>query len=183
MVKRVPGFAIWLTGLPSSGKTTLANALGLLLSERGISVQVLDSDDLRSRLTPHPTYSPEERDWFYNTVTFLAELLTENGVNVLISATAPRQVYRDGARSRIKRFAEVYVACPEEVCRKRDSKGLWERANRGEVTALPGAGVPYEPPDSPEVKVDAAQLSIEEAVHQILNDLEKQGLFNISDLA
>ncbi|MBU1206281.1 MAG: adenylyl-sulfate kinase [Proteobacteria bacterium] len=183
MLKKVPGFAVWLTGLPSSGKTTVANALSLLLSERGISVQILDSDDLRRRLTPHPTYSHEERDWFYDMVVFLAELLTENGVNVLISATAPRRAYRDEARTRIKRFAEVYVTCPEEVCRKRDSKGLWEQADRGEITALPGAGVPYEPPDAPEVKVDTAHLSIEDAVHQILNDLEKQGLFNISDLA
>ncbi|OGP94088.1 MAG: hypothetical protein A2157_03640 [Deltaproteobacteria bacterium RBG_16_47_11] len=89
MLKKVPGFAIWLTGLPSSGKTTLANALSFLLSERGISVQILDSDDLRRRLTPHPTSSHEERDWFYDMIIFLAELLTSNGVNILISATAP----------------------------------------------------------------------------------------------
>jgi adenylylsulfate kinase len=178
MLNKFPGFAIWLTGLPSSGKTTLANALSVLLSERGISVQVLDSDDLRRRLTPHPTYSPEERNWFYDMVIFLAELLTENGINVLISATAPRRAYRDEARTRIKRFAEVYVDCPEEICRKRDSKGLWEQTGRGEITALPGAGVPYEPPDSPEAKVDTAQLSIEEAAHHSLNELEKQGLFH-----
>jgi adenylylsulfate kinase len=183
MLKVLPGFVIWLTGLPTSGKTTLANALSLLLSERGISVQVLDSDDLRRRLTPHPTYSHEERDWFYDMVIFLAELLTSNGVNVVIAATASRRAYRNQARSRIKRFAEVYVDCPEEICRKRDSKGLWKRADKGEITELPGAGAPYEPPDSPEVKVDTSELSIEEAVHQILNDLEKQGLFSMSNLA
>jgi adenylylsulfate kinase len=177
MLKKVPGFAIWLTGLPSSGKTTLANALSLLLSERGISVQILDSDDLRKRLTPHPTYSQEERDWFYDMVIFLAELLTENGINVLISATASRRAYRDEARARIKRFAEVYVDCPEEICRTRDSKGLWKQADKGEITGLPGAGVSYEPPDSPEVKVSTAQLKIEEAAHHTLNELEKQGLF------
>lgn len=177
MLKKVPGFAIWLTGLPSSGKTTLANALSLLLSERGISVQILDSDDLRRRLTPHPIYSHEERDWFYDMVVFLAELLTENGVDVLISATAPRRAYRNQARSRIKRFAEVYVDCPEEICRKRDLKGLWDQADKGEINGLPGAGVPYESPDSPEVKVNTAQLSIEEAAHHSLNELETQGLF------
>jgi adenylylsulfate kinase len=177
MLKKVPGFAIWLTGLPSSGKTTLANAISLLLYERGISVQILDSDDLRRRLTPHPTYSQDERNWFYDMVIFLAEMLTENGVNVLISATAPRRAYRDEARTRIKRFAEVYVDCPEEICRERDSKGLWKQADRGEITGLPGAGVPYEPPDSPEVTVDTEHLTIEEATHQILNELEKQGLF------
>jgi adenylylsulfate kinase len=179
MLKKVPGFAIWLTGLPSSGKTTLANALSILLSERGVSVQILDSDDLRRRLTPHPTYAHEERDWFYDVVIFLAELLTENGVNVVIAATASRRAYRDKARTQIKRFAEVYVDCPEEECRKRDSKGLWEQTDRGEITGLPGAGVPYEPPDSPEVKVNTAQLSIEEAVHYSINELEKQGLFQL----
>jgi adenylylsulfate kinase len=176
MLKKFPGFTIWLTGLPSSGKTTLANAFSLLLSEQGVSVQILDSDDLRRRLTPHPIYSDEERDWFYNMVIFLAELLTENGVNVLISATAPRRAYRNQARSRIKRFAEVYVDCPEEECRKRDSKGLWEKADKGEITALPGAGVPYEPPDSPEVKVDTAQLSIEAAANYLFDELEKRGM-------
>jgi len=179
MLKKVPGFAIWLTGLPSSGKTTLANALSLLLSERGISAQILDSDDLRRRFTPHPTYSDEERDWFYDMVVFLAELLTENAVNVLISATAPRRAYREEARKRIKRFAEVYIDCPEEECRKRDSKGLWEKSERGEITELPGAGVPYEPPDSPEVKVNTAQLTIEEAAHHMMNEFEKQGLFQL----
>jgi adenylylsulfate kinase-like enzyme len=74
-------------------------------------------------------------------------------------------------------FAEVYVDCPEEICRKRDSKGLWKQADTAEITALPGPGVPYEPPDSPEAKVDTAQLSIEEAAHHALNQLEKQGLF------
>lgn len=177
MLRRLPGFTIWMTGLPSSGKTTLAKALGLLLSERGISAQILDSDDLRRRLTPHPTYSREERDWFYEIVIFLAEMLTENGVNVLISATASRRAYREEARFRIKRFAEVYVDCPEEECRKRDSKGLWKQADRGEITGLPGAGVSYEPPDSPEVKVSTAQLKIQEAAHHTLNELEKQGLF------
>jgi adenylylsulfate kinase len=178
MLKKVPGFAIWLTGLPSSGKTTLASALSLLLSERGISVQILDSDDLRRRLTPHPTYSHEERDWFYDMVIFLTELLTENGGNVLIAATAPHRAYRDEARTRIKRFAEVYVDCPKEECQKRDSKGLWERADRGEITGLPGAGVPYEPPVSPEVHVETENLSVEESVQWILNGLKKQGFFH-----
>jgi adenylylsulfate kinase len=105
------GFAIWLTGLPSSGKTALAHELSGLLGERGIAVQILDSDELRRRLTPNPDYSAEERDWFYDTITFLAELLTANGVHVVIAATACRRAFRQRARDRIARFAEVYVAC------------------------------------------------------------------------
>ena len=169
-----PGFAIWLTGLPSSGKTTLAYALSRLLAERGIGVQLLDSDDLRRKLTPNPTYSVEERDWFYDVVTFLAGLLTDNGVNVLIAATAPRRAYRQAARDRIAQFAEVYVHCSPEECRARDPKGLWERADKGQIATLPGAGVPYEPPEYPEVCVDTAHLSIEETARRILDQLDER---------
>lgn len=179
MPKRVkPGFAIWLTGLPSSGKTTLAHVLSDLLLERGVAVQVLDSDELRRRLTPNPTYSPEERDWFYDVVTFLAELLTDNGVNVLVAATASLRAYRRVARARIGRFAEVYLDCSPEVCRARDSKGLWKRADMGEISALPGLGTPYEPPESPDVRVDTVRLSSEAAAHQILHQLDEQKFFS-----
>jgi adenylylsulfate kinase len=170
-----PGFAIWLTGLPSSGKTTLAHALRRLLNERGIAVQILDSDQLRRRLTPNPTYSAEERDWFYDIITFLAELLTTNGVNVLIAATAPRRAYRQAARERIARFAEIYVQCPPEICRARDPKGLWERADRGEITNLPGAGGLYEAPAAPESRVDTARHSAGEAARHILRRLDARG--------
>jgi adenylylsulfate kinase len=172
-----PGFAIWLTGLPSSGKTTIAKALKNLLLERDITAQVLDSDDLRQRLTPHPTYSPEERTWFYDLVTFLAELLTDNGVNVIIAATASRRAYRQAARACIKRFAEVYVDCSPEVCRARDSKGLWKKADKGEIGFLPGVGESFEPPESPEVRLDTAGLSIDAAAHHILYELDKKGFW------
>ena len=171
-----PGFAIWLTGLPASGKSTLARTLAQLLRERGIAVQILDSDELRQRLTPEPSYSSGERDWFYDTITFLAELLTGNGVNVLIAATACQRAYRRAARERIDRFAEVYLACPPEVCRARDGKGLWERADQGEIATLPGAGTPYEVPDAPEVEVDTARHSAEEAARQILRGLRDRGV-------
>jgi adenylylsulfate kinase len=169
------GFALWLTGLPSSGKTTLAHALSRLLARRGISALVLDSDDLRKRLTPNPTYSSEERDWFYGVVAYMAELLASNGVNVLIAATAPRRRYRQAARQRIARFAEVYVECPPAICRARDPKGLWQRAEDGEIAGLPGADAPYEPPESPEAQVDTACTTVEEASRQILAQLEARG--------
>lgn len=173
-----PGFAIWLTGLPSSGKTTLAHALSDLLAERDVSVQVLDSDELRTRLTPNPQYSPEERDWFYDMVIFLTELLVKNGVNVLIAATAARRAYRERARSRIDRFAEVYVDCPLEVCQERDRKGLWKQARQGEIAAFPGIGTPYEPPESPDVHVDTVRLSKDDAVQHILAQLDARGFFS-----
>ena len=115
-------------------------------------------------------------------VIFLTELLTANGVNVLISATAPRRASRDEARTKIKSFVEVYVDCPEEECRKRDPKGLWEEADKGLITGLPGVGVAYEPNDSPELAVNTAESSIEEGALHILHHLEKQGLVSLSHL-
>lgn len=171
------GFAIWFTGLPSSGKSTLARAVAERLAEEEIGVQILDSDEMRRVLTPEPTYSAEERDRFYDVVVYIAHLLVENGVNVLIAATGPRRRYREAARARLSRFAEVYVACPPAVCRERDPKGLWAKADQGLITTLPGAGAPYEPPAAPEAQVDSSELSVEEATTRILNQLRGQGFF------
>lgn len=166
-----PGFVIWFTGLPSSGKTTLARLLQQRLAEQGINTQLLDSDELRRQLTPQPTYSAAERDWFYEMIVFLAQLLSQNGVNVLIAATAPQRKHREIARERLSRFAEVYVDCPIEVCQARDPKGLWQAASEGKISTLPGAGAAYEPPLSPEVHVDTNQLSPEQAIQHILRAL------------
>jgi nucleotide-binding universal stress UspA family protein len=108
-------------------------------------------------------------------VTFLTGLLTDNGVNILIAATAARRAYREAARARIARFAEAYVHCSPEECRVRDPKGLWARADRGEITNLPGRGVPYEAPDVPEARVDTARHSAEVAAHHILKQLDDRG--------
>jgi adenylylsulfate kinase len=172
-----PGFAIWLTGLPSSGKSTVARALQQLLAGQGIASRVLDSDDLRRRLTPDPTYTPHERDAFYQAVIVLARRLTAQGTHVLIAATAARRAYRRTARQCIPRFAEVFVDCPPHVCRQRDPKGLWRRADAGEITTLPGAGVPYEPPVSPEVRIATAEATPEESARHILQRLTAQGFF------
>jgi adenylylsulfate kinase len=110
-------------------------------------------------------------------IVFLAQLLTANGVNVLIAATGSRREYRAGARRRIGRFAEVHVDCPTEVCRRRDPKGLWKRAERGEIDALPGAGVRYEAPLSPDFRVDSDRMTVQEAGRQIFEGLLRKGYF------
>ena len=169
-----PGMAIWLTGLPGAGKSTLAEGLAYRLQERGWIVQVLDSDQMRSVLTPAPTYTVEEREWFYRAVAFIVQLLTQNGVTVLIAATANRRRFRDYARQQVELFTEVYVKCSLKTCMERDEKGVYEKALGGQATTVPGLQAPYEPPRDPAVVVDTEWASPEEGVQQILESLEAQ---------
>ena len=166
------GWAIWLTGLPGSGKTTLARALRRALQERGISSILLDSDELRRLITPNATYAPAERDWFYNRLVELATWLARSGEHVLIAATGSQRCYRTAARTRLGvRFAEVWVRCPVDICRTRDGKGLYGRAAMGLIHNLPGSDAPYEAPEEPEVVVDTDQLTPEEAAELVLASL------------
>jgi adenylyl-sulfate kinase len=167
------GFAIWLTGLPAAGKTTLARGVAHVLRERGLRIQVLDSDQLRHVLTPEPNYTREERDWYYQVMVFMGKLLTQNGVNVAFAATANRRSYRHRAREAIGRFTEIYVRCSLETCVARDDKGIYKKALAGEATTVPGLQVPYEPPRNPEIVVDTERSTKEEGVRMILDRLEK----------
>lgn len=168
------GFAVWLTGLPAAGKTTLAEGLSEALRDRHVTVQILDSDHLRDVLTPEPTYTPEERAWFYRVVAFIAQLLTQNGIDVLIAATANRRQYRDYARRAIERFAEIYVHCSLETCMERDEKGVYEQALKGNATTVPGLQVPYEAPEDPIAVVNTEVSSPREGVEHIVTRLEER---------
>lgn len=131
-------FAVWITGLPASGKSTIAAKLTAQLSAQGVDVALLESDELRKIFTPHPRYDPEERDTFYRQMVYLGVLLTQHGVPVIFDATANRRVYRDWARQQISKFLEVYVECPLATCIARDPKGIYRRAREGGAETVPG---------------------------------------------
>jgi adenylylsulfate kinase len=166
------GWVVWLTGLPASGKTTLAGALRRTLNARGISAIMLDSDALRRMLLPNSSVAPAERDWFYSRLVELAAWLAREGEHVIIAATGSRRCYRAAARAQFgPRFAEVWVRCPADVCRARDPKGLYGRAAAGVIHNLPGADVPYEPPERPEAVVDTDRQTPEETAEILLASL------------
>jgi adenylylsulfate kinase len=169
---------LWLTGLPASGKTTLAKELRTRLTERGVAAELLDADELRKILTPHPDYTERERDWFYGVLVYLADLLSKHGIAVLVAATAHRRAYRDEARRRLPRFIEIYVDCDIETCRRRDPKGLYAAAGRGAISSLPGEQVGFEAPESPEVHVNTSKLAPPAAAQAVMERLETLGAYN-----
>jgi adenylylsulfate kinase len=165
-------FAVWLTGLSGSGKRAIARALLEQLHARGVRAAVLESDVLRTQITPHPRYDAAERDLFYASLAHLGTFLAENGTPVVFDATAHRRAYREAARQRIARFAEVYVDTPLEVCAARDPKGLYRNRN---ATTLPGVQVPYEPPLAPELVVHGDRGSPRESAGAVVDLLERRG--------
>lgn len=169
------GFAVWITGLPASGKSTVAAAVVRELSARGTTVAVLESDALRRIFTPHPRYSEDERDVFYGAMTHVGWLLTQHGVPVIFDATGNRRAYRDRAREQIPRFVEVYVDCPLEVCMARDPKGIYRKAREGATTSVPGMQATYEPPERPEVVVPGDQEAPEAAARRVVAMLVEKG--------
>lgn len=170
-MNRPQACAIWLTGLPASGKSTIAAALKPKLEEIG-SVEVFESDAVRRILTPHPSYSAAERDLFYRSLAFIGARLVAHGVTVIFDATANRRAYRDFARSLIPRFIEVAVECPLELAMQRDYKGTYQRGQRGESATVPGLQDPYEAPANPEIRIDTTQISAKDAARRV-TDLVK----------
>lgn len=157
-------FAAWLTGRPASGKSAIARELVGLLHERGVEVSVLESDVMRTQLTPFPRYDDADRDFFYRTLAEIGAQLVNGGRPVVFDATANRRAYRDAGRKAIERFAEVYVDTPLEICKARDPKGLY----RGGMT------IDYEPPLTPELVIDGSRTAPAEGARAILALLEKR---------
>ena len=167
-------FAIWITGLPASGKSTITRDLKPQLEASGMTVEVLESDEVRRVLTPEATYSQAERDLFYRALALMGAKLVAYGVTVIFDATATKRAYRDFARNLIPRFIEVAVECPLETCMQRDYKGTYQRGQHGESSTVPGLQEPYEAPLHPDLTVDTIKVQAKEAAEMILSMVKRK---------
>lgn len=169
------GVTVWFTGLSGAGKTALAIPLEAELRKRGLRVERLDGDIVRQGLTRDLGFSKEDRDKNIERVTFVARLLTRNGVAVLCSFISPYRAVRAQSRKDIGNFVEVYCYAPLETLMERDVKGLYKKAIAGEIPNFTGISDPYEAPENPEVLIDSSQETIEQSLARVLSKLEEQG--------
>lgn len=174
------GATIWLTGLPSAGKTTIARALAKQLESEGHPVEVLDGDEIRTFLTAGLGFTREDRDINVQRIGYVAQLLAAHGVKVLVPVIAPYEASRDAVRKRHQGagtgYVEVHVATPVDVCSKRDVKGLYARQAAGELTGLTGVDDPYEVPDDPDLRIEAHTQSVDESATALYTFLAERGL-------
>jgi len=169
--KASAGFCLWMTGLPSAGKTTLAHAVAAELERRGRRVEVLDGDEIRRGLSADLGFDRAGREGHAARVAFVAKLLARNGVVPIVALISPSASSRARARAEIGRFVELYVATPLAVCEERDVKGLYRRARQGLVKEMTGVDDPYEPPDHPEIQVDTVGRSPEDCARFVVHEL------------
>jgi adenylylsulfate kinase len=163
---------IWLTGLPGSGKTTIAKALYPRLKELGFKVELLDGDTVRKELSPELGFTKQDREIHARRVVYLSKILSRNGIISIVSLISPYRDFRKYARNETNmnnNFYEVYVKCSLETCIARDPKGLYKKALSGEIKDLTGLQDPYEEPDNPEIIVDTERQSLGECTNVILD--------------
>jgi len=176
----IMAWVAWFTGLPGCGKTTIAQGVRAILLEKKIDVKILQLDEIRRVITPHPGYTEEERDIVYASLAYMAKLLHESGVNVIVDATANRRRYRDLARSLVPNFAEVYIRAPIDVCMSRERerkaqfapKEIYKKAAQ-EKALVPGVNVSYEEPIAPEIEVDTTAMTPDQSARFIAEKLAK----------
>ena len=163
---------MWFTGLSGAGKTTIAEIVEHELRARTRKIEVLDGDIVRTNLSKGLGFSREDRDTNVLRIGFVADLLTRNGVGVIVSAISPYKEARDQVRRRIVDFVEVFVDAPLEVCADRDVKGLYQKAFAGEITQFTGVSDPYEPPNAPDLVLKTDEESPEESAQKVIEKLE-----------
>jgi len=181
------GFTLWLTGLSGAGKTTLAALLATELRARGVPVEVLDGDEVRTNLSKGLGFSREDRDTNIRRIGYVCRLLSRNGVGTVSAAISPYGATRDEVRRSVEQdgaqFIEVFVKCPIAVLTERDTKGLYKKALAGEVKGFTGISDPYEEPLAPDVVVETDRESVEFSTSKILGALEQRGLILNADLS
>src|SRR5215212_2186759 len=170
------GFTLWFTGLSGAGKTTISEIVERELKERGLRVEVLDGDIVRTNLSKGLSFSRDDRNINVLRIGFVANLLTRNGVAVIVSAISPYKQARDQVRRTIgEDFIEIFVDAPLEVCAERDVKGLYKKAFSGEILAFTGVSDPYEPPAAPELRIKTNEEEPQESARRVILRLEELG--------
>ncbi|MEU4103542.1 adenylyl-sulfate kinase [Streptomyces tanashiensis] len=176
----VTGATIWLTGLPSAGKTTIAYELAGRLRDEGHAVEILDGDEIREFLSAGLGFTREDRHTNVQRIGFVAELLASHGVKVLVPVIAPYDDSREAVRKRHQAegtaFVEVHVATPVEVCSIRDVKGLYAKQAAGEISGLTGVDDPYEAPENPDLRIESQNQTVQESAAQLHALLTERGL-------
>jgi adenylylsulfate kinase len=161
---------LWFTGLSGSGKSTIATRVHEALERRGVAVEYIDGDALRE-VFPSTGFTRAEREEHLRRTGYMASRLAEHGVTVVASFVSPYRESRDFIRKLCRAFVEIYVATPLDECERRDAKGLYARARRGEIRNFTGIDDPYEPPEHPELTLDTRVLSVDESVARVLDRL------------
>ena len=175
--KKYKGFTLWFTGLPCSGKSTLAELLAEEFKSRGRFVEIMDGDEVRKHLTKGLGFSREDRDENIRRIGYVCRLLSRNGVIAIAAAISPFRSIRDEVRAgHQSSFIEIYVDTPLELCIQRDVKGMYKKAIAGEMKNFTGISDPYEPPTSPEIVIQTAKENAQKSCAQILSALEQRGL-------
>lgn len=172
------GFTLWLTGLSGAGKSTLALELKAELRNRGVEVELLDGDEVRTNLSKGLGFSKEDRDTNIRRIGYVSRLLARNGVGVISAAISPYREVRDEVRSGTEKdgaaFIEVFVKCPIDILATRDVKGLYKKALAGEIKEFTGISDPYEEPRRPDITVETDRETVDESTSKIIRELEKR---------
>ncbi len=166
---------IWLTGIPASGKTTIALELKKFYEKKGLAADILDGDEIRKTLSKDLGFSPEDRKEHNRRVIFVAKILAKNRVTTIIPLISPYRETRDYARKEIPEFVEVWIKASVDECKKRDPKGLYKKALAGEIKNLTGLQAPYEEPQNPELVLDTENQTVEQSITQLTSKLKELG--------
>lgn len=176
MAGAAKGATLWFTGIPASGKSTIAHRVQEILLRRGLSVELLDGPDIRQSLSRGLSFSSADREENVRRIGYVAKLLSRNGVIALCVAVSPFRATRDEVRHNVTNFVEIFVDCPVEVAEQRDAEGLYTRARLGDIPDFTGVSSPYEAPTAPDVHIYADRESVDDAAVKVVEAIESLGL-------